>query len=116
MIDNISVEMCLWFLSMLAVSWSSWRFSVKLSSYNAETAAIPKINSIVGSKLFLIISLNYLVVALGCVLMYFTSTADVVAHILNILETWWLIEIFLFFNLITFYSIWTAKGKIVVKI
>ena len=116
MIDNISAEWYLWFMSMLAVSWSSWRFSVKLSSYDVEKAAIPKINSVVGSKLFLIISLNYLVVALGCVLMYLTSSADVVRHIINILETWWLIEIFLFFNLITFYSIWTAKGKIVVNI
>jgi hypothetical protein len=116
MIDNISAEMCLWFLSMLAVSWSSCRFSVKLSSYDAEKAAIPKVNSVVGSRLFFIISLNYLVVALGCVLMYFTSTAVVMAHILNILDTWWLIEIFLFFNLITFYSIWSAKGKIVVNI
>lgn len=114
--SSISIEMCLWFLSMLAVSWASWRFSVKLSSYDVERAAIPKVNSVVGSRLFCIISLNYLVVALGCVLMYFTSTPNVMYQIFQTLETWWLIEIFLFFNLITFYSIWSAKNKIVVNI
>jgi hypothetical protein len=116
MFYNVSFEMCLWFLSMLAVSWSSWSFSKKLSSYDPQRAAIPKVNSIVGSRLFCIISLNYLVVALGSVVMYLTSAPQVTQQIFQTLETWWLIEIFLFFNIITFYSIWAAKSKILVNI
>ena len=116
MLENTTIELFLWFISMLAVSWASWRFSKKLSSYQEETAAIPKVNSVAGSKLFAILAMNYLVVAIGCTLMYTVSPALVVQQIISVIDSWWLIEIFLFFNIITFHSIWTAKNKIVVNV
>ena len=116
MLENTTIELILWVISMLAVSWASWSFSKKLGSYQEETAAIPKVNSVAGSKLFAILAMNYLVVTVGCALMYTVSPAAVIAQIVSVLNSWWLIEIFLFFNIITFHSIWSAKNKIVVNI
>jgi hypothetical protein len=116
MLESTTIELVLWLISMFAVAWVSWRFSKKLATRQEETAAIPKVNSEAGSKMFAIIGMNYFVVAVGCVLLYFVSPAVVVNQLMGLLNTWWLIEVFLFFNIITFHSIWVAKSKIIVNL
>lgn len=111
-----NIELILWLVSMIAVVINAFRCAMKLSSYDEETAAIPKQNAQAGSTLFRIIAMNYLTVAIGCVIMYFASPVDLVIKIHQVLDTWWLIEIFLFFNIITAYSLNSAVKKILVNI
>lgn len=111
-----SIELILWLISMLAVVINAGRCALKLSSYEEETAAIPKQNAKAGATLFKIIAINYLIVALGCVIMYFASPLDLILKIHQVLDTWWLIEIFLFFNIITAYSLNSAAKRILVNI
>ena len=110
------IEGSAWFLSMLAVSLLSMLMSRRLNGAIAEKAAMPKINAQEGSRLFFIFGINYLLVAIASTILLFTQGPQLATEIYNVMREWWLVEVFIFLNIITSYCLYTALRRVVVNI
>jgi hypothetical protein len=110
------LEEIMWFGSMALVAILSFIFSFKLKNYETERAAMPKINFTEGSRLFLILGINYAVIAIACACLSMFSGPEIFDRIRIILNEWWLLELFIFFNLITSYCLYTAIKRVVVNV
>lgn len=110
------LEGFIWFLSMMTVAGLSFFFSYKLSTMKPETAAMPKINSTEGTRLFFIIGVNYALVAVAATILSLFSGVAVSERLNTILHEWWLVELFIFFNFITAYCLYTAIKRVVVNV
>lgn len=115
--DGITLlEGFIWLCSMLSVAALSLIFSFKLKNIIPERAAIPKVNSREGSRIFLIFGLNYALVAIATSILSMFSGPAVAQRLDVILNEWWLVEIFIFFNIITSYCLYTAIRRVVVNV
>jgi hypothetical protein len=110
------LEGAIWFASMMAVAFLSFRFSWKLGQMIPERAAMPSVNSTEGRRLFFIIGINYATVAIACSILSVWSGPAVTERINTILHEWWLVELFIFFNIITSYCLYTAIKRVVVNV
>jgi cytochrome c biogenesis protein CcdA len=116
MTDAALLEGTVWFISMCLVGTLSIFFATKLRSMKPNTASMPKINSTEGSRLFFVFGINYLVVAFACVALSLFTGTDVSDRFNQVIFEWWFLEIFVFFNLITSYCLYTAIKRVVVNV
>lgn len=113
------LEGAIWFASMMSVATLSFMFSWKLGQVHPDRAAMPKVNTTEGRRLFFILGVNYVTVAIACSILSMWSGPAVTERINTILHEWWLVELFIFFiffNIITSYCLYTAFKRVVVNV
>jgi hypothetical protein len=106
----------IWICSMMSVAVLAFVLSYRLSKANTDKAAMPKINAQEGSRLFFIFGINYAIIAVASAILSLTQGPQVASEIAVIMREWWLVEIFIFFNIITTYCLYTAVRRIIVNV
>lgn len=110
------VELSMWVVSMLTVTVFAFMLSKKLHNMQPDSASMPKTNATEASRLFLIFGLNYLVITFGCIFLFMATAPSAVFIITETLKEWWLVEISVFFNIITTYCLYTALNRVIVNV
>lgn len=94
------IELWLWVGTMYFCALAYLVLTVRYSRINPHRAAVPMANAKFIARLALTNALNYLafaVIATYCILSYSSLLPDV----LVVLQQWWIVEIFIFWNLRT---------------